>query len=292
MAESTTEHTEWEASALDTGTDALADVAVRTDAVERPMFRVKTPVGGWPYPWPNVEELARELPPDRWTLIGGLMTQMHAIHRGVNAVRPTNDVDIVLHIETARGTPNVAATVLESLGYRIQESIDPRSNFAHRFTRGETHVDVVSSSADEDVVDVVVADHAAPSVEEQMRRKDMVRVAGGTQALRRTANYELEIVAGELTTISVPRPYGAVILKAAAYLADSRDPGRHLQDAAVLLACIEDPFDELEQIAGSDGKRLGILSRELVEAHPAWLLMPEADARRGQATLRVLNPPA
>ena len=27
------------------------------------------------------------LPTDQWTLIGGLMTQMHAINRGVDAVR-------------------------------------------------------------------------------------------------------------------------------------------------------------------------------------------------------------
>lgn len=30
------------------------------------------------------------------------MTQLHAIHHGIDAVRPTNDVDIVLHIETGR----------------------------------------------------------------------------------------------------------------------------------------------------------------------------------------------
>ncbi len=80
-------------------------------------------------------------------------------------------------------------------------------------------------------------------------------------------------------------------LKAAAYIADSRDPIRHLQDAAVLLACIDDPFAELGQIAGSDRKRLAVLGRELVETHNAWRLMPASDADRGQAILRVLCPP-
>lgn len=138
------------------------------DLEARPTIDVKAAVGEWSYPWPNVAELARVLPSDRWTLIGGLMTQLHAIHHGIDAVRPTNDVDIVLHIETARGTPNATAAALESLGYEMKENVDPRNNVGHRFTRGDTHVDVVSSD-DADVIDVVVADHAAPSVDERMR---------------------------------------------------------------------------------------------------------------------------
>jgi len=139
-----------------------------------------------------------------------------------------------------------------------------------------------------DIVDVVVADHAAPSVEERMRRMDMVKIPGGTQALRRTVNYRLEIEESEITTISVPRPFGALILKAAAYVTDSRDPERHLFDAAVLLACIDNPIAERESFAGSDRSRMLVLERELVEGHRAWLRMPVEDARRGRAVLRAL----
>ena len=253
----------------------------------RPTIDVRAAVGRWPYPWPNVSEIARVLPSDRWTLIGGLMTQLHAIHHGIDAVRPTNDVDIVLHIETARGTPNATASALESLGYEMKENLDPRNNVGHRFTRGEAHVDVVSSD-DADIVDVVVPDHAAPSVEERMRRMDMVKIPGGTQALRRTVNYRLKIEESEITTISVPRPFGALILKAAAYVTDSRDPERHLFDAAVLLACIDNPIAERESFAGSDRSRMLVLERELVEGHRAWLRMPVEDARRGRAVLRAL----
>ena len=127
------------------------------------------------------------------------MTQMHAINRGVDAVRPTNDVDIVLHIETVRGMPNATAAALEQIGYRMKDNVDPGNNVGHRFTRGTT-----------DVVDVVVADHPAPSVEENMRSRDMVKIEGGTQALKRTANYGLEIAKGEQTVISVPRPFSAL----------------------------------------------------------------------------------
>ena len=90
----------------------------------RPTIDVRAAVFGWPYPWPNVAEVARVLPSDRWTLIGGLMTQLHAIHHRIDAVRPTNDVDIVLHIETARGTPSAtaSATLLETFQTRADES--------------------------------------------------------------------------------------------------------------------------------------------------------------------------
>jgi hypothetical protein len=220
------------------------------------------------------------------------MTQMHAFHRGMTAVRPTNDVDIVLHIETRRGTPNATAHALEQLGYELQVSVDPRSNLAHRFTRGAQHVDVVGGVFAEevqDVVDVVMADHAPPRVEEKLRSMRMVRIEGGTQALRRTANYLLELEQGEVSTISVPRPFGALILKAAAYVTDTRDRDRHLADAAVLLACVEDPVAEREQLAGSDRARLQVLERELTDSHSVWLQMERGDADRARAVLRFLT---
>ena len=87
----------------------------------------------------------------------------------------------------------------------------------------------------------------------------MVAIEGGTQALRRTINARLQIAAGLATTVSVPSPFGAVI-KAAAYQTDSRDRERHLRDAALLLAVIEDPYLERDQLAGSDRSRLQMLA--------------------------------
>jgi len=58
-------------------------------------------------------------------------------------------------------------SALESLGYELAPSIDERNSTAHRFKRGESTVDVVTSGAD--VVDVLVADHAAPRMVEKIR---------------------------------------------------------------------------------------------------------------------------
>lgn len=257
---------------------------------ERPAITVAAPLGGWPRPWSSVAELADVLPCGSWTLVGGLMTQLHTVHHGVGVVRPTNDVDIVLHIETGRGVPNAVAAALVSLGYRFRPSIDDRNRTAHRFTRGDTRADVVSGAPDEQV-DVLIADHPAPRVVEKLLGYDMVRIEGGTQALRRTVNARVEIVRGTITTLSVPRPFGALILKAAAYVTDSRDSERHLSDAAALLACIDDPFAERAGYSGSDRRRIATLVAHLAPGHPAWRALPGEHRVQAQLALDILAAP-
>lgn len=255
--------------------------------VERPTIEIAAAIGGWPAPWPSVAELTDALPAESWTLVGGLMTQLHTIHHGLGIVRPTNDVDIVLHIETHRGIPNAVATALEGLGYRLQPSINERSNTAHRFVRGTSTVDIVASEPTAQV-DVLIADHPAPRVIEKLRGHEMIRIEGGTQALRRTVNARLEIVDGATATISVPRPFGALILKAAAYTTDSRDKERHLFDAAALLACVDDPFAERTKFTGSDRRRVATLVRNLPVNHAAWRALPEEHRTQAQLTLNLL----
>lgn len=254
---------------------------------ERPTINVPTPAGGWGEPWPNVAEIEAVLPHATWTLVGGLMTQLHAIYCGIDAIRPTNDVDIVLHIETTRGVATETASALESLGYALAPSIDERNNTAHRFKRGESTVDLVASATD--VVDVLVADHAAPRVRERLRGRDMVAIEGGTQALRRTINARLEIVPGRATTVSVPSAFGALILKAAAHQTDARDRERHLQDAVVLLAALDDPFAARDQFAGSDTARLARLAQHLSADSRDWMRLPTRSRVSAQAALRVLT---
>lgn len=231
------------------------------------------------------------------------MTQLHTVHRGLGVVRPTNDVDIMLHLETSRGVPAKAAAALETLGYQLQARIDPRDRTAHRWVRKGQVIDVsgshmarderqnegTRSSHGEHYVDVLTADHPAPKVVERMRGRDMVPIAGGTQALKRTVNAVLDIWPDRPTTISVPRPFAAVILKAAAYVTDSRDRDRHLYDAAALLACIEDPFTEVESLAGSDRRRIRILIERLWEDHPAWRPLDRGARVNAQAALRILG---
>lgn len=124
---------------------------------DRLTIDVAAPPGGWAAPWPNVAEIETVLPHEMWTLVGGLMAQLHGIHRGIDALRPTRDVDMVLHIETTRGLASKAALALESIGYQLTPPLDDRNGTAHRFRRGASTVDLIASAAD--VVDVLIADH-------------------------------------------------------------------------------------------------------------------------------------
>jgi hypothetical protein len=251
------------------------------------VLRPPTPPGGWGRPWPDVAELAAAVPATAWTLIGGLMVQLHGAVAGLPVVRPTDDVDVLLHVETGQGRAAQVARALEELDYELRPSLDPRTGTAHRFVREGAIVDLVTSDAGPSVVDVVAADHAPPRSLERFRGYDLVRVAGGTQALRRTVRAELEITGAAPTTISVPDAFGALILKAAAHRADTRDRDRHLADAAVLLACV-DPFEERTP-SGSDRSRLLHLRQHLADpTAPPWLLLPDDAQRNGQAALDLL----
>lgn len=246
---------------------------------------VDTPPGGWLSPWPQVAEITRLLGPEHWTLVGGLMVQLHAFAAGIHSVRPTIDVDMVVHVETGRGRVGQIVKALESLGYELRPSIDDRAALAHRFVRDR---DVVGLSGTNQV-DVVIADHAPPSVVEKLKGYDMIAIDGGTQALRRTVDAVMTIDGVEVL-VSVPNPYGALLLKSAAHQADSRDRDRHLADAVVLLACIDDPFGIAEgDTSGGDGRRLRHLVDMLGTDHPAWFAVT-GDARgRAQAALRILD---
>jgi hypothetical protein len=259
----------------------------RSSVADRITIDVPSPPGGWGAPWPNVAEIEAVLPHEKWTLVGGLMVQLHASHRGIDAVRPTNDVDIVLHVETTRGVVAEAANALESIGYTFAPSINDRNTVAHSFVRGSSQVDLVTGATE--VVDVLVADHAAPRVIEKLRGKDMMAIEGGTQALRRTINARLQITPERTTTISVPTPFGALILKAAAYRTDPRDKERHLQDAALLFSVLEDPYGERERFAGSDKARLATLAKALPDSAPAWRALPADRRSDGQTALRILT---
>lgn len=259
----------------------------RSRGVERPVVDVRAAPGGWPDPWPNVAEIAAVLPADRWTLVGGLMAQLHAVRHGLGVVRPTNDVDIVLHVETSRSIASETVLALRSLGYELRPALDPRENTAHRFFRGDSTIDLVTDDAEE-VVDVLVSDHHAPRVTQRLAGREMVRMEGGTQALRRTVNARLEIKTGTVTTISVPGAFGALILKAAAYRTDSRDPDRHLRDAVALLACIDDPFAEREGFTGSDRSRLRVLRDRLTPDDVAWTALTGQSRVDAESALEIL----
>ena len=109
---------------------------------DRETWDVPVPPGGWGTPWPQCVELARALPSTQWTLVGGLMVQLHAAAAGLPVSRPTADVDIVLHIETGAATTATVSAVLNGLGYTLEKSISHDAR-ATDYLRGKQQIDVM-----------------------------------------------------------------------------------------------------------------------------------------------------
>ena len=237
---------------------------------------ITAPPGGWAAPWPLVVEIADALPVGSWTLVGGLMVQLHARRAGVELVRPTGDVDALVDVMAAGVTVSSVADRLGVIGFVVVEPGWENSP-AHRLQRGR------------DVIDLLVADHLPSYKHPRLAGRPAMAADGGAQALARTER--VAVVDGDAVVhLSIPDRLGALVLKAAAYGADSRDRERHLRDGALLAALITDHRAELTRLQGSDRKRLRRLRDALADPmQDAWLLLPEELRQRGQDTLRILS---
>jgi len=241
---------------------------------------------GWLHPWPTLFDVASVMPTSGWILVGGLMVQAHALAHDIEVVRPTDDLDLLLDIDVSRSVAADADRQISSLGYVLQVPLNSRSKSSphYRYLR--------QSAWGVERIDVMIADHAAPSARRLLQGRPMFAAEGGTQALRRTMAYAIDDGHVQVHELTVPDELGALVMKGAAYGVDRRDRERHLQDAAVLAACITDHAVELTRLAGSDGKRLRILARALADpVHPAWLSLGREQRQAGMDTLRILTDP-
>ncbi|GEN79489.1 hypothetical protein AFE02nite_12230 [Actinotalea fermentans] len=239
-------------------------------------LRVIAPPGGWAPPWPVVIEIASVLPPRSWVLVGGLMVQLHARAAGVEGVRPTRDVDALIDVMAAGVSMAGITGALTARGFAVVEPGWPESP-VHRLRR------------DGDVIDVLVADHLPRHAQPRLHRRPVMAIDGGAQALARTQQVVIEHEGGTVE-VAVPDLLGALVLKAAAHIADRRDRERHLRDAGLLASLIADHRRELGRLQGSDRKRLRHLAEALSDPlDDAWLLLPDDARQRGQDTLRILS---
>ena len=226
--------------------------------------------------WKNVLDLSEVVPNESWMLVGGLMTQVHAGLAGFSS-RATDDLDVLVDV-LARGS-NVATVIrgLEQLGFTPQEP-GLRGGAFHRMAKGMM------------IADVLVADHLPSSRQKSTRLGvwPILEIPGGAQAIERRAFVEIKSDLRS-ATIAIPNLLGALVLKCAAYASDKREKQRHLEDIAVLASLIEDHASVLDQLHGSDRKRLRRAAAELENTnHPAWVQLSGDQRRKGQDTMRIL----
>jgi hypothetical protein len=161
--------------------------------------------------WTAVGDLADRLPGE-WTLIGGLMVQLHAVERGITDVRPTADVDI-LGQARPQGSLSAIEAALRREGFEL---VGPDlDGYAHRYER------------DGLVVDVLAPDGIKPPPRLGGGRK-AVGVPGGSQALSRSETVTVT-VKGRSFELRRPTLLGALLIKARSLMAHS-DPETQRED--------------------------------------------------------------
>lgn len=139
------------------------------------------------------------------------------------------------------------------------------------------------------VVDVMVADHLPSHVRTCLAGRPAFRAPAGQQAINRREFWRLEFADGMSCAIHVPNVLGALVAKGAAWIADNRNPERHLQDAATLFAAVNDASALDYNLSTNDRKRLRALRKPLQDPrHPAWSLLDARERVLGQQNLELI----
>jgi hypothetical protein len=185
--------------------------------------------------WGDLGRLAAQVLPAEWTLVGGLMVQMHAYEAGEDDVRATTDIDI-LGDARQRAALEKIAQALDNDGFELDPP-SPMDGVSHRWRRGSLIVDLLAP-------DGLRGD---PPMLGGVRT---VQIPGGSQALARSETVEVEIN-GVITRVRRPTLLGAVLIKARSILVHA-DPDAQRADLVLLLSLIEDPSATAEQLKGRE----------------------------------------
>ena len=87
--------------------------------------RVDTPDGGWFDQWQVVFDLV-DGAGARIVLIGGLMTELHALIAGIDSYRPTDDVDFLINLMDPASTVGTWHSRLLQAGFALQPPVGRR----------------------------------------------------------------------------------------------------------------------------------------------------------------------
>ena len=211
--------------------------------------------------WDATLDLADELPDRGWTLVGGLMVQLHAYRHGQAGVRATTDIDILANSrELPRSLTEIIAERLLVLGYQVAEQAGLSGPpTIYRFERGG------------EVVDVLGPDGLKGIPPKTVGKNETFQVPAGTQALARTETVEVRVQGGRIGVLRCPSLPAALLLKARA--THGRDQDR--TDLVALLSCVDDPitlkqhFSKRELTWLRNAKNLRIDDTDLADLFPA-----------------------
>jgi hypothetical protein len=179
--------------------------------------------------WALLLSIAGEFGPDReWSLIGGLMVQLHAFEHD-DGPRPTADIDLLGGAKRSPRMTEAMASLLVERGAEIVEPPRSDPNLGYRFeVEGET-------------VELLGPDGLRTDPK-TIGDLTTFQAAGGSQALRRTEVVLVSLEGEEPIAVRRPNLLGAILIKAR--VAVKRREGKYesdRQDLVRLLTYVEDP---------------------------------------------------
>lgn len=224
---------------------------------------VRPPTAGARRIWGLVLSLAGELGPDReWSLVGGLMVQLHAFEHGDDP-RPTLDIDLLGGAKRPPRMTEAMASLLVERGAEVAEPPRPNSSRGYRF------------EFEGDTVEILGPDGLRRDPK-TIGGLTTFQVEGGSQALRRAEAVLVSLDGGEPVAVRRPNLLGAILIKARVVV-KKRD-GKYAsdrQDLIRLLAYVEDPR---------------ALRADLSRKEPGWLREAEAAVDFEDPALAALLP--
>jgi len=243
--------------------DRLTETPVSLKAADTPAWQL----------WAHLAQLAQHLQPTDWVLVGGQMVALHCHIAGITPGRATTDIDIVANVLVNPNALFACRDAAAALNLTAQPSANNRRQ--HRFRNNNL------------VLDVMVPDHMPKHLLMRLAGRDPVPIEGGYRALQRAAQCAISTEAGD-AIVPVPDLQGALVLKARAYIADSRDRGRHQFDLAQLCAAIHDPMTVAAGLDYKERRALRRVDMPLTVTQDPWLRIDtalRADALEAWQTL-------
>ncbi len=204
-----------------------------------------------------------------WVLVGGQMVALWCAQAEVNVFRPTEDADVVLDVWVQRSALTKASRLLNERGFSEAKTED---GYGYRY------------QCDDATVDLMIPDHMERQAEQPATTTGRLGVpaAGGNQALIRAERIPVH-VGGKESYVRRPNLLGALVAKAAAAVADTRERDRHRDDIAVLAQIALDRSAHRTMRAScnpKDRRRLRLALEEMPPTHRAWQRITEAELAR------------
>ncbi len=123
--------------------------------------------------WQAVMEIARQVPLEKWALIGGQMVAIHALLVSASPPRLSLDIDLLVHVLAPKGALGTCSQLLRKMDF--QPEVDSTGH-VYRFR-----------SPDDGVIDLLAPEGVPVARLPLIRGGHTLLIEGGRQALKRTA---------------------------------------------------------------------------------------------------------